>query len=162
VSIEKAVFDDLAVQCRPFVDDGEEIEGVFTGTGGSAAGTALSASPASWIAGSPLGWLLGGRFYVVAITDRSIILFRQNYLTKNVSKVVARLPRHTRLDPTGPNGAPGAGWVTVDGKALLVPSEEGMTVARAADAGLDTPPHWRITRCGRADVGKRPAENDVP
>ncbi len=132
---ERATRDDLLIQCRPFLQPGEEAHEAIAGASGTGAGIAFAGLPRPLI-----GWLVGGRLYAIVVTDRSVILFSRNPLTMNISKPVARLPRRTRLDPTPPNGAPGAGWVTVDGKALLVTSQLGMASAFAVDAALDDPP----------------------
>lgn len=126
--VEQLELDQLRRECSVYLGSGEEVQEAFEVLGGTSLGITLCLRP-----GTPFGWLLGGRRYVVAATNEAVILFRHNFWM-GVRKEVARFPRETRLGPVCARHGSVGPWIRLDGKSYLVVNDAHAAEARAADA----------------------------
>ncbi|WP_129664604.1 hypothetical protein [Phytoactinopolyspora endophytica] len=85
--------DKLPERTRPYLRPGENTEQVFLAQSGPSPYFLLL----TWLT---FFWI---RFYIVVVTDQSIILVRARYIMNTKPKksdaVEARVPRHTRIGP---------------------------------------------------------------
>jgi len=100
-----ALRDQLRARAQPLLEPGEQIEEIFLGR------TIL-----------PGGGGVGAKRWVVAATDRSIVVFYAKPFSQTTPRSVAlRLPRETRLGPVKSMGVFGELSVRVEGLAIVTP-----------------------------------------
>jgi hypothetical protein len=117
-----ALDDKLRERVQAHLEPGESVEQVFLAHGG--------ASP--WLVG--IAGLLGTLFVrrrIVAATDRSVVVFEADWNGTNPQRVLARLPRETKIGP-----AKGV-WATAQlGDEKLYVHKRFHSQIKAADAKL--------------------------
>lgn len=90
----------------------------------------------------PLARALKVRNYIVAVTDRAVVLIEASQFAERPKAIVARLPRQTPLGPFE-----GRGWITLHGIRMWVRDVAGLLAVQGADhaIGHDTgpPEFWR-------------------
>lgn len=121
---------------RPLLEPGEDLRHAFEGTSGRRGTRWLGAD-------SRFGWrfqftpfprplvayALGVENYVVAVTDRSIVVLRSTLTTNRPREVVARLPRATRIGMPSPEGV-----ITVAGIEIYLHDVADVRAAQDVDA----------------------------
>lgn len=86
-----ALRDKLVERSTPFLEPGETIQHVFMGQTGP---NPMWALVTYWI------MLFKGKYFVFAVTDRSIVVIRASkWLPSKPKELEARLPRGTRIGP---------------------------------------------------------------
>lgn len=117
------------------LDPGEEVHYAFRAVSGRHVRWLVSGWKmfANTNLNKPVLYAVGVRTYIVGVTNASIVIAEDRL---RGAKLVARLPRATRLGPFIGNG-----WIEVGGMTLCIPGVEGMTEVRLADSemGFDDP-----------------------
>jgi hypothetical protein len=132
-----------------FLERGERIEHVLRATSGPRAAVWLGSAPKSTAQGTllvpvliPLARALKVRNYIIAVTDRAILLIAASQFAEHPRELIARLPRRTPLGPFE-----GRGWITVNGIRLWVRDVAGLRVVQEADRAIGhetgPPDFWR-------------------
>jgi hypothetical protein len=88
-----ALREKLTERAQPWLEDGEQVEGVFLAQTG----------PTPYLTGflGVLGMLAFVKRRIVVVTDRAIVVLKAGSLSgTNAKEVVARLPRQTPIGPT--------------------------------------------------------------
>ncbi len=110
----------------PFLEPGERVKHAFRATSGPRGTRWLSVRNAN----SLLGAAVGLRNYVVAVTDRAVVILRTSRVRfiPIPNGVIMRLPRATRLGPFAGNGD-----ITVGGIQMYVWDLSDLLAVQAAD-----------------------------
>jgi hypothetical protein len=86
-----ALRDKLKDRAQPYLEPGEQVQAVFM----------CQTGPSPWF--SALSWLIvlfGAKYYVVAATDRNLVVLRAaRFVPSKVTGLQSRLPRATRIGP---------------------------------------------------------------
>lgn len=123
------------------LEPGERVVHAFRGSSGRRGTTVigrLSRTSRAWfplpIPMPILGWLLGVRNYIVAVTNRNIVVVRTRMASDRPLHVSARLPRDTLLGPLRGNG-----WIKVAGITMYVWDVDDLLNVQEADAEMGYP-----------------------
>jgi hypothetical protein len=126
-----------------FLEPGEHVKHAFQATSGHRGtrwlGIDSSRPNQAWggpIPLPPVAFALGVRNYVVAVTDRAVVIIRTSLSMGYPKEQVARLPRATRLGPFVGNGV-----ITVGGIEMYVWEVADLQAVQDADGeiGYDCP-----------------------